>query len=397
MFGERWHSIVSERADVVALQIDGRQWTFAELETRARSLTPVRGIIIAKGSTLDVAVAFVASALTGLPVQVVERDREQRLAACPLPPATQVIKQTVGGAGVRRCQFFTAAQMLADVDRLHQALRLNRCACAVTAISPAHSYGLTVTVLQMLFHGLPLHVVNEPFPNLITQAILEHDHIFLPGIPTLWKAWLQARHAAWTKVKLAVSAGSPLTSALEQQAFAQHGLKLHNLYGTSETGSVAYDTSDTPRDDTTVLGTLLPGVELTTTDADGAVIHSDAVGLGYDHLIAGEHFGDGSFQTTDHLSIENERVRFHEHRGAGINVAGRKLSPGEIAHKLEQATGLSGIIVRGQASRDPERCQEVVAIFPLPTPALTPAFRAQACSHLSPWEMPRKWLGTDLE
>jgi len=398
MFGERWHSILTEHADEVALHIDGRRWTFADLDAHARRTpTAAEPILVAKGSALDLLTAFIQSAHTVRPVQVVERDRDQRQALCPLPADTQVIKQTVGGAGVRRCQYFTAAQILADVDRLHAALRLDQCNIAIAAISPAHSYGLSVSVLQTLFHGLPLHVVNEPFPDLISQAIAEYDQIFLPGIPTLWKAWLQARHAAWPKVRLAVSAGSPLTSALELQAFAQQGLKLHNLYGTSETGSVAYDASDTPRDDTTVLGTLLPGVELTTTDADGAVIHSDAVGLGYDHLIAGEHFGDGSFKTTDHLSIENERVRFHDHRGAGINVAGRKLSPGEIAHKLEQATGLRGIIVRGQASRDPERCQEVVAIFPLPTSALTPAFRAQACSHLSPWEMPRKWLGTDLE
>lgn len=395
MFGERWHSIVSERADAVALHIDGRQCTFAELETRARGLTPTNGIFIAKGNALDVAAGFIAAALSGLPVQVVERDRDQRLPACALPHATQVIKQTVGGAGVRRCQFFTAAQVLADVDRLHHALELDHCACAVAAISPAHSYGLTVTVLQMLFHGLPLHVVNEPFPDLIAEAVRQHDHVFLPGIPALWKAWLQSRHMSWSRVERAVSAGSPLTTALELAAFEPHGLKLHNLYGTSETGSVAYDTTPIPRMQSEVLGTLLPGVGLTVGASNRAIVSSDAVGLGYDFLLEGEIFGGCRFQTSDHLSIGGDSmVRWHAHLGTGINVAGRKLSPGEIAAKLERATGLQPVTVHGQPSRDLERCQEVVALFPLPQSALTPAFRSQACAFLSPWEMPRRWVGT---
>lgn len=394
MFGERWHSIVSERADVVALHIDGRQWTFAELETHAHGLTPASGIFIAKGNALDVAAGFIASALSGLPLQVVERDRDQRLPACPLPRATQVIKQTVGGAGVRRCQFFTSAQILADVDRLHCALQLDRCSCTVAAISPAHSYGLSVTVLQMLFHGLPLHVVNEPFPDLIAEAVRQHDHVFLPGIPALWKAWLQSRLMDWSKIALAVSAGSPLTTALEQTAFDAHGLKLHNLYGTSETGSVAYDTSPTPRQESAVLGTLLPGVAVEKGADHQAIVSSDAVGLGYDSELDGEIFANGRFQTTDHLSLRGSEVHWHAHRGAGINVAGRKLSPGEIAAKLEQATGTAKVEVRGQPSRDPERCQEVVAEFPLPQSALTPEFRALACAQLSPWEMPRRWVGT---
>ena len=395
MFGERWQSILSEHANNVALNSDGKQWTFAELEAHALAHPTPEPIIVAKGTALDVMTAFIQSAHTGRPVQVVELDRDQRQATCPLPANTQVIKQTVGGGGVRRCQFFTAAQMLADADRLHRALRLDLCAVTIAAISPAHSYGLSVTVLQTLFHALPLHVVNEPFPELISQAIAQHDEIFLPGIPALWKAWLQARHTHWSKVALAVSAGSPLTSALEEKAFDEHRLKLHNLYGTSETGSVAYDSSDQPRGDATVLGKLLPGVKLTVADTAGAIVHSDSVGIGYDSVIAGELFTNASFRTTDHLSIDNGIVKFHRHLGAGINVAGRKLSPGEIAAKLERATGLRGIQVRGQTSRDPERCQEVVAVFPISSLALTPTFRAQACSQLSPWEMPRRWLGTD--
>jgi len=390
MIGERWQQVLNTRGDVVAVYHAEGVLTFSQLDRLARE-RPIDGDhFLAQGTALDLLVAALAGFLRGVPVHVVEKDRTRRVPASRIPEGTALIKQTVGGSGVRRCQFFSASQVLADVDRLHRAVGLHEHHVCVAAISPAHSYGLTVTVLQTLLHGVPLHWIPEPFPAPLNAALDVHEHVFLPGIPALWRAWLQGG-VALDRVELAISAGSPLTLELEHRAFDTHGLKLHNLYGTSECGAVAYDAAPALRENASLLGTLLPGVSAEVTGTLG--IQSDAVGIGYDELLPGECFGEGRFQTCDRVHLDGERLHFIECLGAGINVAGRKLCPDEIATKLRAATGVASIDVRGQTSRDPERCQEVVAVVGLPQAEITVEFRQRACANLAPWEIPRRWLG----
>ncbi len=393
MIGERWQQVLDTRGDAVAIHHPNGTLTFAQLDAQARSFAGHADCVIAQGAAGDLLVALLAGFLHGKPVQVVEKDRTRRVPVAAVPAETCLIKQTVGGSGVRRCQFFTEAQVLADVDRLHAALRLDQHDVGVAAISAAHSYGLTVTVLQTLLHGLPMHWVAEPFPAPLNTALHAHERVFLPGIPALWKAWLQAGVDLQT-VTLAVSAGSPLSLELEHRAFDAHGLKLHNLYGTSECGAVSYDASSTLRADARSLGTLLPGVSIRLTDHGLLVVESEAVGLGYDRVLPGEVFGEGRFQTSDQVQFLGGELFFVGCAGSGIKVAGRKLSPEEIAIKLRAATGVDGIHVRGGPSRDPERCQEVVAEVALPADQLTLDFRQRACASLAPWEIPRRWLSS---
>ena len=394
MIGERWQQVLDKHGDEVALHHPSGRLTFAQLDGEARRLKHSGDYVLAQGGAADLLSALLAGALQGRPVQVVEKDRARRVPECGVPEGTYLIKQTVGGTGHRRCQFFTEAQILADVDRLHAALRLDQCGACVAAISPAHSYGLSVTVLQTLLHGLPMHWVPEPFPAPLTEALRRHERVFLPGIPALWRAWLRAG-VSFENVCLAVSAGSPLTLAMERNAWEAGALKLHNLYGASECGAVSYDASDSPREDEGDIGTLLPGVSAQVDEQGLLLVQSNSVGLGYDERLAGECFAEGRFRTCDRAELRGQRLLFRECMGEGINVAGRKLSPGEISAKLRAATGLKSVTVHGVPSRDSERCQEVVAVVGLPASELTPAFRGTACLGLAPWEIPRRWVAME--
>lgn len=394
MIGDRWQQVLDKHGDAVALHHYAGSLTFAQLDREAKALKHADDYVLAQGGAAELLKALLAGAFHGKPVQVAEKDRARRVPACPVPQDTFLIKQTVGGSGHRRCQFFTAAQILADVDRIHSALRLEEESICVAAISPAHSYGLTVTVLQTLLHGLPLHWLSEPFPASLAEALGTHERVFLPGIPALWRAWMQAG-VPFQNVSLALSAGSSLTLELERRAWEISALKLHNLYGTSECGAVSFDAEKGLRDDAGDVGTLLPGV---TANVDGEgllVVESSSVGIGYDELLEGETFGEGRFRTCDKAELGGSRLQMRGSAGAGINVAGRKLSPDEIAAKLRAATGVKNLHVRGAQSRDPERCQEVVAVVGLPASELTPAFRATACLGLAPWEIPRRWVAAE--
>lgn len=393
MFGERWDRIMAERGTQAALHLpDGGVVTFEQLDAGARALKPAGTPILAQGDVPGILRALLAGFLHGIPVQLVEKDRERRVPVVAPPPGTALIKQTVGGSGVRRCQFFTFDQIAADVDRLHEALDLGARGVGVAAISCAHSFGLTITVLQTLLHGVPTCFAPQPFAQPLMDAMKRHARVFLPGVPALWKAWLMG-DVGFGNVSLALSAGSPLTLGLERLAFEKHGLKIHNLYGTSECGTVSWDESTTPREDPRDLGTLLPGVTVQNESDGRLTVLSSSAGLGYDETRPGERFGGGVFTTCDQIEVRGDRLLFERSLGDGINVAGRKLSPDEIAGKIRRAVDLPALTIRGAASRDPERCQDIVAELDLPQTAIDGEFKTRACALLAPWEVPRKWVG----
>ncbi len=393
MFGERWERIVAERGAQAALYLaDGSTTTFRQLDDEARAMKPAGDHVLVQGNAPEVLRALLAGFLHGVPVHLVEKDRQRRVPAVPPPIGTALIKQTVGGSGLRRCQFFTLDQIAADVDRLHAALDLGARGVGVAAISCAHSFGLTMTVLQTLLNGVPTCFAPQPFAQPLMEAMKHHARVFLPGVPALWKAWLMGE--VWFgNVSLAISAGSPLTLELERLALEKHGLKIHNLYGTSECGAVSWDESDVLRSDARDLGSLLPGVQTQTDHKGRLVVTSSSVGLGYDELLPEERYGGGFFTTSDQIDPSGERLMFEQCIGGGINVAGRKLSPSEIGEKIKRAAELPRVTIRGASSRDPERCQDIVAVVEMPQAEIDAAFKTKACSLLAPWEVPRRWIG----
>lgn len=393
MFGERWERIVRERGAQAALYLaDGRATTFRELDEEARALRPQGDHVLVQGDVPQILRLLLSGFLHGIPVQLVEKDRARRVPACPPPAGTALIKQAVGGSGVRRCQFFTFEQIAADVDRLYEALDLGARGVGVAAISCAHSFGLTMTVLQTLLHGVPTCHAPQPFAQPLMDAMRHHARLFLPGVPALWKAWLTG-NVGFANVGLALSAGSPLTLGLERLALEKHGLKIHNLYGASECGAVCWDETAGLREDEGDLGALLPGVQVQTDAAGCLVVRSSSVGLGYDEPLPQEQYGAGAFTTCDQIAPHGKRLQFQQCLGAGINVAGRKLSPAEIAEKITRASGLRQVKIHGMRSRDPERCQDIVAELDLPQAEIGAALKITACSLLAPWEVPRKWIG----
>jgi acyl-coenzyme A synthetase/AMP-(fatty) acid ligase len=396
MFAERWDRIVAERGAQAAFYLaDGSATSFRELDAEARATRPAGDHVLAQGDAPALLRALLSGFLHGVPVQLVEKDRQRRVPAILPPAGTALIKQTVGGSGVRRCQFFTLDQIAADVDRLHAALDLSARGVGVAAISCAHSFGLTMTVLQTLFHGVPTCFAPQPFAQPLMDAMRHHPRVFLPGVPALWKAWLMGE-VRFSNVSLAISAGSSLTLKLERLAQEQHTLKIHNLYGTSECGTVSWDDSAVLREDERDLGTLLPGVTVQN-EPDGRLsVTSSSTGLGYDQTLPGERYGGGVFTTCDQIELRDGHLLFQQSLGAGINVAGRKLSPAEIAKKIQQAAGFDGVRIYGATSRDPERGQDIVAELGLPQPAINAEFKTRACSLLAPWEVPRRWMGTKI-
>src|ERR1019366_7204382 len=100
----------------------------------------------------------------------------------------------------------------------------------------------------LLLHGIPLFLVPSPLPEVLRAAAQDQPDLTLAGVPALWRAWHEAR-AIPHALRRATSGAAPLPLALEQAVFEAHGLKIHNFYGSSECGGIAYDATTVPRTD----------------------------------------------------------------------------------------------------------------------------------------------------
>ena len=147
-------------------------------------------------------------------------------------------------------------------------------------ISLAHSYGFSNLITPLLLHGIPLILAPSPLPETIRRAATETEFITLPAVPALWRTWLDA-NAIPKNLRLAISAGAPLPLQLEQEILKTCGIKIHNFYGATECGGIAYDAGDSPRNDGSCVGAAMKNVAVAIGENGCLEVRSNAVAEGY--------------------------------------------------------------------------------------------------------------------
>jgi len=407
----RWTETLDQHADAIAISHaeipNARQaWTFAEVESLADEIAQKSNpqsddpYLIAQADRADFIPTILAGWKCQRPVLLLETSHCQpRPISGGIPQGTIIIKQACGATGLERSLFLGASQILAEADRNIRALGLHPGRVGVAAISLAHTYGLGCLALPVLLGGVPIDILSSPMPMFIQQSLEKKTDAFLPGVPTLWKTWCLMKVLDGDCISLAVSAGSPLSLDLETQIWESVGIKLHNFYGTSETGAIAFDRSTTPRRDGSLLGDLLEGVQIEIITSNGSqdrlLVRSDAIALGADQLQRKQEFATSAYLTMDQGSLENGQVFWKNHIGEAINVAGRKVSPGKVQRVCESMPGVRAARVFRTVSRDAERFEEVSIELEFdrsenPKEALK-ALKKWAYQRLESWEMPRHW------
>ena len=367
----------------------GQRWTFAELQARADaepvSSKPIRE---AHGRSVDFLITTLCAWRDNAVLYPCENEDEP-LSATLTPPATVChVKRTSGSTGEPRAVWFTEEQLAADANQIVTTMGLRSDWPNLGVISLSHSYGFSNLVLPLLLHGIPLVLVNDALPASIRSALQSFDHVTLPAVPAMWRAWLGA-DVLNDKIQLAISAGAPLTLALEQAIHKQCGLKVHNFYGSTECGGIAYDRSSEPRTDPTFVGTAMNGVDLTVVN-ERLQVTSPAVGLGYANDLSNPSLRGGHFLTTDNAQIKDcDAVYLQGRHGETINVAGRKVSPHIIEEALLKLPTVIHAIAFGIPSKNTERVDDIVAVVHLDDSSTLDTI--QETLSLPAWQRPRHW------
>jgi len=401
MLYERWLEIARQRPRVVALHdlADGRVWTFKRLRDAAEaSSPPANGTVCPRGLgsqfVLEVLRAWRWNAIT-IPLEPGQARPSPAWDAARLAqlkarfPDCAHLKTTSATTGEPRLIAFTGEQLAADVDQIVWTMGLRPDWPNLGLISLAHSYGFSNLVLPLLLKGIPLILGNSALPEAVSEAGTAADSFTLPAVPALWRAWHEAR-AIPASVRLAISAGAPLSAPLEQEVFAANGLKIHNFYGCSECGGIAYDATESPRSDDACVGTPMQGVELNCDEEGCLEVRSRAAGQGYWPAPTAT-LGRGRFRTCDLAELNNGLVYLRGRTSDLMNVAGRKVAPEAIERALLAHADVHECVVLGLPDPVGTRTETIAACVVPRRKVPVEELRQFLLGQLPAWQVPRHW------
>ena len=227
-----------------------RAWTAAQLTAEAEHLaTMFRGPyvpICQPNSALWLATFLAIQKIgaaavpldTSLPPES-QRDTIYRLGARP-KTSICCVKLTSGTSGDLKRIFCSAANLQADGEHIIRTTGSRPADRNLAIIPLGHSYGLGNLVMPLLLQGTAVVCAQAFFPRQILRLIDEHQVTVLPTVPAILRALAQLKGTTKpSSLRLVISAGAPLTAEVAQQFNQRYGIKIHNFYGSSETGGTA--------------------------------------------------------------------------------------------------------------------------------------------------------------
>jgi len=395
MLYERWQKAAEARKNEVALRdlAFGRSWTFSQLQAEAEAAgAGETGMVYPQGNSPEFILAVLRAWRRGAVVCPLDAYQQPLEIAPPRRPCCH-LKTTPASIGEPRVVAFTEEQLAADAENIVSTMGLRAEWPNLGVISPAYSYGFSSLVLPLLLHGIPLFLVPSPLPVALRSAAPPQLNLTVAAVPALWHAWHKAG-AILRNVRLAISAGAPLPLSLERAVFEEHGLKIHNFYGTTECGGIAYDATDQPRTDESSVGRPLRNVQVEAGENGALRVRSRAAGATY-WPTPEPALGGGIFQTCDLGEIRGGEILLRGRTDDHINVAGRKVSPTIIEQALREHEAVAECVVFGAPSGSADRTDSIVACVAAEGLGSLDELKQFLLARLPGWQVPREWWLVD--
>ena len=297
-------------------------------------------------------------------------------------------KLTSGTTAEPKAIRFSAAQLVADCDAVCETMGITEEDRNFGVISFSHSYGFSNLVTPLLCRGVPLVAGSDLLHRAVIEGLSASGATVFPGLPALF-AGLAEFDSLPMRLRLCISAGAPLGSAVAERFRGRWGCKIHSFYGATECGGICYDSGDDPAPPEGFVGPPLKGVTVEHPGGTSPIrVISPAAGCGYVPPEPGGALGNGTFSPSDLLTGVAGGYVISGRLSDFINIAGRKVNPAEIERALEGCPGVREIVVLGLP--DKARGEEIAACV---AGEVTEAeLRRFGAARLPPWQMPRRWV-----
>jgi len=271
-----------------------------------------------------------------------------------------LVKLTSGSTGAPRALDFTHAQMLADGRQICAAMGIGAGDLNLGVIPLGHSYGLGNLVVPLLEQGTAVLCAASPFPQAIAEDCARWRPTVFPAVPTLLRALAGADVAPemLASLRTVISSGAPLAVEVAVAFAGKFGRRVHNFYGSSETGGIAYDCEGGAAEEGgRGVGRIIAGVRLHWRRGKRFAVESDAV------------MGRGCHLMPDRgeMNARGELVLLGR-AGRTLKIAGRRLDPVEVENALRALPGVRDAFVAEHPSRADAVAAVVAFAFGKPSP-----------------------------
>src|ERR1017187_5342926 len=381
-----WQATVARDAKkTVAIDADtGRAWTAAQLTAEAEHLaTMFRGpyVPICQPNSALWLATFLAIQKIGaaaVPLDVSLPPETQHETIRRLGPRSKspvcCVKLTSGTTGDLKRIFCSAANLRADGENIIRTMGLRPADRNLAIIPLGHSYGLGNLVIPLLLQGTAVICAQAFIPRQILRLIDEHKVTVLPTVPAILRALAQLEGAAKPpSLRLVISAGAPLTAEVAQQFHRRFGIKIHNFYGSSETGGICYDRTGTATLKGRSVGKPLTGVKVRIRRDGRVLVNSPA--------------GKATLPDLGEWNHYNE-LRLLGRVGQVANVGGKKVVPAELESALRKLRGITDVWV---TVLNDKRGNNYLAAA-VESPRTRADIEQELLKTLPAWKLPKSWL-----
>jgi long-chain acyl-CoA synthetase len=306
------------------------------------------------------------------------------------PPS--LLKLTSGTTAAPRAVRFRSEQLLADCDQICDTMGISGADLNFGVIPISHSYGFSNLLTPLIARGVPMVLSRDRLPRAVLADLAGTNATVFPGMPVFYQAFCEMEDVPLLpKLRLCISAGAPLATAMARRFRQKFGVPIHSFYGASECGGICYDRDAQNMEDGFV-GQPMKDVVIEMVDPDASAsrirVRSAAVGDGYFPESDKAKLGGGLFVPDDLLTKTPNGFRIVGRTSDVINVAGKKVNPAEVEAHLLRFSGVRQAVAFGRASilRNEEVAACVVA-----APGVSEVELLDFCRReLSGWQVPKR-------
>lgn len=319
-------------------------------------------------------------------------------------PESVVLKLTSGSTEMPKTTIATEAALIRDAQCIAHGMGIGPDDVNLAAIPLSHAYAIGNIVLQLILQGTRTALRPAFSPSQFVRDVRTARVSVFPGVPFMFDhlRGTLADRSIPESLRLLISAGARLDSATVRWFNEHVARKIHSFYGTSETGGITYDSSNDISEPLHV-GWPLAGVTVniqSASDTGAGRVFVRSGGLAQGYVSASDNEAESAFQQGGFLTGDlgyfdgKGRLVLTGRVSPLVNVAGRKVDPGEVERLVSGLPGVTDARVVGVASET--RGQELVAFVVRGDAGLTALALRRFCADiLSPYKIPRRFIFLD--
>ncbi|MEO6436508.1 MAG: class I adenylate-forming enzyme family protein [Tepidisphaeraceae bacterium] len=262
----------------------------------------------------------------------------------------------------------------------------------LSCVPLCHSYGLEHGLLAPVFAGATVHLAQGFDLATVRRELAGSGITVFPAVPSIYEMLgnLPEAQSCFPTLRVAYSAGGPLPASVFEKVRDAYGLRVGQLYGATEIGSVTFAHPAADHFDPASVGQAMNGVELKIDASSQLHVRATSMMSGY----VGDDSPlthDGFFPTGDLARIDALGDLFITGRlKLLIDVGGLKVNPLEVEQTICQHPAVAAcVVVPLWLSETVSRLKAIVTLADPASPPTTGDLRRFVRQRLTAHKVPR--------